>query len=118
VAGRLNGTRRRRKGVLEHFKAGSGALAEGGGLLGAAHGIEASPEGAIVQLNKKRGHRTAGASVCIGRASGARSEGHSAAADSGAIEKRVSDGGGYRHDGSFAGAGGGDIFAIEQDGFD
>src|SRR5262249_45952932 len=49
---------------------------------------------------------------------GARSEGHSAAADSAGIEKRVSDSRSYRHDGSLAGAGGGDIFAIEQDGFD
>src|SRR5262245_5348938 len=50
--------------------------------------------------------------------SGAWSERHSAAADTRGVEKCVPDGGSYGHDGSFAGAGGGNVFAIKENGFD
>src|SRR6266481_7693822 len=36
----------------------------------------------------------------------------------GGVEDGVANGWGYGHDGGFAGAGGGDVFAIEEDGFD
>ena len=36
----------------------------------------------------------------------------------GGVEDGVGDGGSYRHDRGFAGAGGGDVFAVEENGFD
>src|SRR5262252_8961470 len=59
-----------------------------------------------------------GASSSSSAESSAWRQRHRTAADAGAVEEGVSDGGRYGHDGSFASAGGGDVFAIKEDRFD
>ena len=53
-----------------------------------------------------------------GRRSGFWREGHGPAPDASGVKERVTDGRGYGHDGSFAGARGRNVFAIEKDRFD
>src|SRR5689334_20930358 len=52
------------------------------------------------------------------RESDIRAEGHRAAADAGGVEKSVADGGCNGHDRRFTGPCGGNVLAIEKNGFD